>query len=225
MMTPERYRQVGDLYHTALELDHESRGAFLDNACGDDEELRQEVESLLKAYDKANNYFAAPAMEVAARMLGEQKGRSLEGHSLSHYRVLSLIGAGGMGEVYLAEDTRLGRKVALKMLAPAFTRDQERLRRFEREARLVSALNHPNILTIYEVGVAGENHFIATEFIDGQTLRERLRDGRVQLSEALDIASQTGNALAATTMPRIVNRRVMQRTSAGPVVLVRSALS
>src|SRR5689334_20957848 len=99
---------------------------------------------------------------------------SLAGNSLSHYQVLSLLGAGGMGEVYLAEDASLGRKVALKVLPPTFTRDRERLRRFEREARTISAINHSNILTIYEVGVIGDTHFIATEFIDGQTLRERL---------------------------------------------------
>src|SRR5689334_10622696 len=100
------------------------------------------------------------------------------GTTFSHYRILAQIGAGGMGEVYLAQDARLERKVALKLLSPAFTRDRERLRRFEREARLVSKLNHPNILTIYEVGADGETPFIASEFIDGQTLRERLRGGR-----------------------------------------------
>src|SRR5204863_7000786 len=106
-------------------------------------------------------------------MAAQQQLPSLVGQSVSHYQVLSLLGLGGMGEVYLAQDTSLGRKVALKLLPPAFTRDQERLRRFEREARLVSALNHPNILTIYEVGLVGETHFIASEFVDGQTLRER----------------------------------------------------
>src|SRR5262245_42201366 len=129
-------------------------------------------------------------------------------HSLSHYQVLSLLGAGGMGEVYLAEDTNLGRKVALKVLPPAFTRDQERLRRFEREARSVSALNHPNILTIYEVGVIGDTHFIATEFIDGQTLRERLRDGRLGLDESLEIAIQVASALAAAHEAGIVHRDI-----------------
>jgi eukaryotic-like serine/threonine-protein kinase len=133
---------------------------------------------------------------------------SLEGHRLSHYQVLSLLGAGGMGEVYLAQDTRLGRKVALKVLPPTFTRDPERLRRFEQEARRVSALNHPNILTIYEVGVADDTHFIATEFIDGQTLRERLRGGRLELDESLEIAIQIASALSAAHEAGTVHRDI-----------------
>src|SRR5262245_24779185 len=147
-------------------------------------------------------------MEAAAGLLAEQKHPSLVGHSVSHYQVLSLIGAGGMGEVYLAEDTRLGRKVALKMLPRTFTGDQDRVRRFEQEARAASALNHPNILTIHEVGVAGETHFIATEFIDGQTLRERMRDGRLELAESLDIAIQAASALAAAHEAGITHRDI-----------------
>src|SRR5262245_47446292 len=207
-MTPERYKQIGQLYHAVLELEPGARAAFLDNSCGDDGELRREVESLLRAHDKAGNYFATPAMEAAAGLLAEQKHPSLVGHSVSHYQVLSLIGAGGMGEVYLAEDARLGRKVALKMLPRAFTGDQERVRRFEQEARAASALNHPNILTIHEVGVAGETHFIATEFIDGQTLRERMRGGRLELAESLDIAIQAASALAAAHEAGITHRDI-----------------
>jgi eukaryotic-like serine/threonine-protein kinase len=133
---------------------------------------------------------------------------SLAGNSMSHYQVQSLLGAGGMGEVYLAEDTNLGRKVALKVLPPTFTRDQERLRRFELEARTISALNHPNILTIYEVSTVGDTHFIATEFIDGQTLRERLRDGRLELYESLEIAMQVASALSAAHEAGIVHRDI-----------------
>jgi len=151
-MTPERYQKAGDLYHAALEVEPESRAAFLDGACGEDEELRREAESLLRAHDNVGNYFAAPALEVAAGLVAERRNLSLMGQSLSHYRVLSLIGAGGMGEVYLAEDTHLGRKVALKLLPKEFTEDPERVRRFELEARAASSLNHPNIVTIFEVG-------------------------------------------------------------------------
>jgi eukaryotic-like serine/threonine-protein kinase len=133
---------------------------------------------------------------------------SLAGQGLSHYQVLSLLGAGGMGEVYLAQDTSLGRKVALKVLPPTFTRDQERLRRFETEARTVSALNHPNILTIYEVGLIGDTHFIATEFVDGQTLRERLRSGQFALDESLEVAIQVATALAAAHEAAIVHRDI-----------------
>src|SRR5215211_2682911 len=110
--------------------------------------------------------------------------------TISHYRIIKKIGAGGMGEVYLAEDARLGRRVALKILSPEFTDDQERLRRFEQEARAASALNHPNIITIYEVGLDKGTHFIATEFIEGETLRQRLADAKLSLRTALDIGIQ-----------------------------------
>src|SRR2546428_11760102 len=185
-MSSEQYERGGELYHAALELAPEARADFLVEACGGEEELRREVESLLQAREQADGFIAgkvagvvaemaaqaetvigmaAPAETVigeGAEMADEQQNPSLVGQSVSHYQVLSLLGVGGMGEGYLAQDTRLGRKVALKLLPPAFTRDQERLRRFEREARTVSALNHPNILTIYEVGLAGDTHFIAT---------------------------------------------------------------
>jgi serine/threonine protein kinase len=212
LVTPEEYKRVGEIYYEALELEPAHREAFLDAACADEAGLRREVESLLRAHDKADGYFAAPAMDVAAGLLARQKDQSLIGRSLGHYRVLSLIGSGGMGDVYLAQDTRLGRKVALKMLPTSFTRDRERLRRFDREARAVSALNHPNILTLYEIGVAlteaGETQFIATEFIDGRTLRERLGGGRLDLNDALDLAIQIAAALSAAHEEGVIHRDI-----------------
>jgi serine/threonine protein kinase len=179
-MTPEQHHRIGELFHNALELAPEARPGFLEAACVGEDELRREVESLLRANEESDNFISDEIAGVAAEMAGQQQYPSLApeliGHSISNYQVQSLLGKGGMGEVYLAQDIRLGRKVALKLLPPVFTDDQERLRRFEREARLVSALNHPNILTIYEIGVTGDAHFIATEFVDGQTLRERLRE-------------------------------------------------
>ncbi|MGH9940427.1 MAG: serine/threonine protein kinase, partial [Blastocatellia bacterium] len=127
---------------------------------------------------------------------------------ISHYRIVNKIGAGGMGEVYLAEDTKLGRKVALKLLPEEFTRDAGRVRRFEQEARAASALNHPNILTIFEIGEANGAHYIATEYIDGQTLRERLNNDRLTPSAALDIASQIAAALTAAHEAGIVHRDI-----------------
>ena len=219
-MTPEQYRRVGALYHAALELAPEARPDFLTAACDGEDDLRREVESLLWANEQADGqtdgFISAEVAGVAA-LMAEQRSNlapasglvpSLLGHSVSHYQVLSLLGAGGMGEVYLAQDTSLGRKVALKLLPPAFTGDQERLRRFQQEARSVSALNHPNILTIYEVGIAGDNHFIASEFIDGQTLRESLRGGRLALSESLEIAIQIANALSAAHEAGIIHRDI-----------------
>ncbi|HZO83600.1 MAG TPA: serine/threonine-protein kinase, partial [Verrucomicrobiae bacterium] len=207
-MTPEQYRRVGELYHAAMELAPEARSDFLTASCGGDDELRREVESLLWADERADGFTSAKVAGVAAIMAAQQKNHSLIGRNVSHYQVLSLLGAGGMGEVYLAQDTRLGRKVALKLLPRAFTRDEERLRRFRREARLVSALNHPNILTIYEDGLTGETHFIASEFVDGQTLRQRLRGGRLGLSESLDLAIQTASALSAAHEAGIVHRDI-----------------
>lgn len=207
-MTPELYEKAGRLYDAALEIDMHARTAFLDREFGADHELRREVESLLAAHDKVGNYFAAPALEVAAGMLTERQNLSLMGRSLSHYRVLSLIGAGGMGEVYLAEDTRLGRKVALKMLPKEFTEDRERVKRFEQEARAASALNHPNIVTIYEVGQIDGRHFIATEYIEGETLRRRLTSGQIDLREAVEISAQMAGALAAAHEAGIVHRDI-----------------
>jgi serine/threonine protein kinase/Flp pilus assembly protein TadD len=128
--------------------------------------------------------------------------------TISHYRIIKKLGAGGMGEVYLAEDTRLGRRVALKILSPEFTSDEERLRRFEQEARAASALNHPNIITIYEVGLDKDTHFIATEFIEGETLRRRVSTAKMSLPDALDVAIQVAGALDAAHRAGIVHRDV-----------------
>ena len=170
-MKPERWRQIESLYYTALERDAIEREAFLAEACAGDEELRREVESLLAVHEQSESFLAIPALEVAAQALAEDQGQTMSGRMINHYRVLSLLGAGGMGEVYLAEDTRLGRKVALKLLPPKYTQDRDRAHRFQQEARAASALNHPNILTIYEIGEFEGGHFIATEFIEGETLR------------------------------------------------------
>ena len=138
----------------------------------------------------------------------DQQAYNLEvGHSLGHYRILKKIGAGGMGEVYLAEDTRLNRKVALKLLSGSFAADARRLKRFEREAQAVSALNHPNILTVHEFGVDGEAHFLATEFVEGETLREKI-GSELSLIDALKIAEQTASALSAAHAAGIVHRDI-----------------
>ena len=130
------------------------------------------------------------------------------GQTISHYRIVNRIGAGGMGEVYLAEDTRLGRKLAIKFLPDQFTQDADRVRRFEQEARAASALNHPNIITIYEIGHHAQGHFIATEFIEGETLRQRVQRGGLKLSETLDIAVQCVSALQAAHQAGIIHRDI-----------------
>ena len=207
-MESERWRQIESLYYTALERDDVTeRAAFLVEACAGDDELRREVESLLAVHEQAEGFMATPALEVAAQVIAEDQGQTMSGRKINHYQVLSLLGAGGMGEVYLAEDTRLGRKVALKLLPQKFTQDRERALRFQQEARAASALNHPNILTIYEVGEFEGGHFIATEFIDGQTLRT-LMNARIKLRAALDVATQVASALAAAHEAGIVHRDI-----------------
>lgn len=151
---------------------------FLDEACGGDESLRQQVEVLLTAHEEAGSFIERPAFEVEARSVADDQDESVVGQTIGHYKIISTLGVGGMGEVYLAQDTRLGRMIALKLLPVAFTRDTDRLRRFQQEARAASALNHPNIVSIYEVGQIDDRHFIASEFVDGETLRHHISGHR-----------------------------------------------
>jgi serine/threonine protein kinase len=206
-MTPNHWQQAKEIFHAALDRAPGERSAFLANACGGDEALRKEVESLLAAHEKDGSFIDSPAHQVAAEMLMNDPELSA-GQAIGHYKILSILGKGGMGEVYLAEDHKLGRRVALKVLPGAFTRDQERLRRFQQEARATSALNHPNILTIFEIGEAEGRHYIATEFIEGETLGQRIAVGPLKLGEALDIAEQMASALSAAHGAGIVHRDV-----------------
>jgi len=225
-MTPERWQEIDKLLELALEQEPSRWAEFLDKWCIGDFELRQEVEALLAAHAQAGSFIEAPALEAAAQATrtehagsflsspasevtaGLTEARPLLGRSVGPYQILSLLGAGGMGEVYLAQDSRLGRRIALKFLPAEFTRDHDRLRRFEREARAVSALNHPNILTIHEIGEHDGSTFIATEFIDGQTLRQKMTDRQLELREALDIVVQVTGALAAAHEAAIIHRDI-----------------
>jgi eukaryotic-like serine/threonine-protein kinase len=218
-MVAELWGQIKEIYDRALDLCDEGREDFLAEACAGDDELRREVESLLAAHANAGTFLQAPAVKVAAREIVADEFTStvaaklpaapqLIGQELANYKIISLLGKGGMGEVYLAEDSRLQRKVALKLLTPQFTNDADRVRRFEREARAVSSLNHPNIVTIFDIGQAGALHFIATEFIEGRTLRELIRNGRMNLDEALEVAMQLASALSAAHTAGIVHRDI-----------------
>ena len=207
-MTPERYQQIGEIYHSALELGPKQRVAFLAQACAGDEELLREVESLIASNEQAGEFIQAPALEVAAELLTMDQCDLLPGKSLGPYTILELLGSGGMGEVYLAQDSRLGRRVALKLLPDHFVTNVERLRRFRQEARAASALNHPNIITIHEIGEAETTHYIVTEFIEGETLRTLLSRNGIELVRALDIATQTASALAAAHVAGIVHRDI-----------------
>jgi eukaryotic-like serine/threonine-protein kinase len=207
-MNPERWQMIDQLYQAALDQAADQRPAFVSQACAGDDELQYEVESLLGAHDEAGSFIAEPALISTARLLARDQAASLVGTTLSHYRIESFLGAGGMGEVYLAHDVNLDRKVALKLLPGSLTHDADQLRRFEQEARAASSLNHPNILTIHEIGQVERFHFTATEYIDGLTLREHLSSGRLDLSEALDIALQAASALAAAHTAGIVHRDI-----------------
>jgi len=207
-VTPEHWQQVKALLQSALQRDPQERAAFISKACGGDESLRHEVESLIISHGEAGSFIEEPAFNVNAEMFADEQTESLAGRSFGPYEILSKLGAGGMGDVYLAQDGRLGRKVALKLLPSHFTSDADRLRRFQQEARAASALNHPNILTIHEIGQIDDHPFIATEFIDGQTLREQTAKALIKLEEALEVAVQVASALAAAHKAGIIHRDI-----------------
>ena len=206
-MKDERWKQIDEVFHAALERAPERRAAFIDQTCAGDETLRKEVESLIRSHERAESFIESPAGDLAAEMLASAHEKST-GRTIGPYRIIKLLGAGGMGEVYLAEDTRLGRRVAVKLLPAEATRDEERLHRFEREARAASALNHPNIITIHEIGQAEGAHFIVTEYIEGQTLRHHMSITTMTMSEALDTAIQAAGALEAAHKAGIVHRDI-----------------
>src|SRR5262245_39371378 len=207
-MKPEQWEKVDQIYHGVLQCAPDERAAFLDRACAEDQKLRHEVESLL-AHDVAAQNFITPSQNlVAAGLLAAIPARSLIGTNLSHYRILAPLGRGGMGEVFLATDTELGRKVALKLLPAHWMSDAERVRRFKQEARAASALNHPNILTVHEIGNVDDRHFIVSEFVEGDTLRQRMQSGPIAAGTALEIAAQMASALAAAHRAGIIHRDI-----------------
>jgi serine/threonine protein kinase len=207
-MQPERWHRIDNILQAALALDPAERTAFLDSACEGDESLRDEVISLLSFEQQTLDLIDIPAVEVAAPLLASNQPDLPEGQLIGHYRIISLLGIGGMGEVYLAKDEKLNRRIALKLLPADYTRNKDRLRRFQQEAQAASALNHPNILTIHELGELDGQQFIATEFVEGETLRERMKLGGLNLCEILDVTVQIAGALAAAHKAGIVHRDI-----------------
>ena len=207
-MKAERWREVDAVFQAAIEHDPAERAGFLDQVCAGDPSLRSEVEALIKSYDEAGSFIEAPVFEAAPELVASPQVGSLVGRALGPYKIIGVLGAGGMGEVYLAKDSRLGRKVALKLLPDYFIEDEQRLRRFQQEARAASALNHPNIITIFEIGKSGSLHFLATEYIQGETIRQRLSISSISVGEALDVAIQAASALDAAHKAGILHRDI-----------------
>jgi serine/threonine protein kinase/Tol biopolymer transport system component len=204
-MTPEQWQQVSRIYHDALARDSGERASFLREACRGDEALRQEVESLLAQPASADNFLGDPALAMAPGLV-DDPAETLTGQSFGVYHILDLLGVGGMGEVYRARDTKLGRDVALKVLPRLFSADPDRLARFEREARLLASLNHPHIAAIYGFEATAGVHALVLELVEGPTLAERLQRAPLSIAEAVKIASQIADALEAAHERGVVHR-------------------
>ena len=212
-MTPERWKRTEELYHGAHALPPSERAAFLVEACRGDEALRREVESLLSEPASAEGFFAKPALARMAPMMSDVAPAALAGRRLGGYHLQSLLGVGGMGEVYRARDSKLGREVAIKILPRAVTSDPDRLARFEREARMLAALNHPHICAIYGLEEADAStgsgqavRFLVLELVEGTTLAEKLAGAGLPIAEALAIARQIAEALEVAHEKGIVHR-------------------
>jgi serine/threonine protein kinase/Tol biopolymer transport system component len=206
---PQRWQQVKQIFEGAIELHGAERDAFLDSACEGQTEVRAEVESLLRSFEVAGSFMEAPAIAQAADTLAELDQKLTPGQRIKHYQIVNLIGEGGMGEVYLANDTILGRRVALKVLPTFVSKDPERLRRFTQEARAASRLSHPNVCVVHEIGETEDGRpFIAMEYVEGVTLRQRMRSHAMKLGDVLDIAIQIADALTAAHEAGIVHRDI-----------------
>ncbi len=207
-MSGAEWQKVREIFDSALRRKPDERRRFVSEACGEDKILLAEVESLLSSHDSAESFMETPAVAKVAHMI-EIETRKLEaGKRFGHYEIINQIGEGGMGEVYLAKDKKLDRNVAIKILNEEFSQDESNLQRFVSEAKAASALNHPNILTIYEFGEAEDARFIVSEYIEGKTLREIIRASRLRLPAILDISIQIAGALSAAHKAHLVHRDI-----------------
>ncbi len=207
-MADSSWQKVREIFDSALRRAPDERRKFVNEACGANTALSAEVESLLSSLDSAESFMETPAVAKVADVIAVETKKLERGSRFGQYEIIEQIGEGGMGEVYLARDSRLNRKVALKLLAAHITEDKNRVSRFRQEAFATSALNHPNIVTIYEIGKWQDRDFIATEFVAGITLRSLLRKKGLSIGEVLNIALQIASALAAAHGAGIVHRDI-----------------
>lgn len=208
MLNPERWQKVKEIFDAALKRAPNELSSFLDEACGGDQELRREVENLLLSAENAGSFMERPAVgEVAEKFISENNGLKI-GECFNHYEIIEQIGAGGMGKVYLAKDKKLDRRVAIKFLNEKYSGHEANILRFVQEAKAASALNHPNILVIHEIGEKENLSYIISEFVEGVTLREIFKEKTLQLPEILDISTQVAGALSAAHAARIVHRDI-----------------
>jgi serine/threonine protein kinase/Tol biopolymer transport system component len=206
-VTPERWQEVKKVLAGALEQAPGERDAYVDKACAGDVSLRQEVDSLLAQQKTAGSFLETPALEVAGKAQAEDRRQSsLVGQQLGSYKIVSLLGSGGMGEVYQAHDTKLGRDVAIKVLPPDVVHDADRLARFQREARMLASLNHPNIAMIYGLEQSGDVRYLVMELVAGQTLAERVSGGELKIKESLNVAAQIAQAIEAAHERGVIHR-------------------
>jgi Tol biopolymer transport system component/predicted Ser/Thr protein kinase len=202
----DRWQEIEKLYHSVLELDESQRKSFLDQTCSGDQELRREVESLLSRQASADQFIESSTLEVAAKLMGPPQPQSLIGRQLGSYQIVSQLGSGGMGVVYQARDTRLKRTVAIKVLPQDLPSDPERRERFVQEARAASSLNHPHIITVYDIGSEGDMDFIVMEYVSGKSLDQLIPRKGMRLNQALKLAVQMADAMAKAHSAGIIHR-------------------
>ena len=208
MKRSERWQEVKEILYAALEMEPAQRASYLDEKCGDDHELRREVESLMGAHSEAGGRLESPAIEIMAETVVDRHNSDVIGATLGNYQVIEMLGGGGMGEVYLARDKRLDRKVAIKLLPDSLTSNNQTKQRFTQEAKAASALNHPNIITIYEIAAHDGHDFIAMEYVEGETIRGLLDRGRIETRRAVELCSQAASGIAAAHEAGIIHRDI-----------------